>query len=199
VEAVLGKSSIIHFVSDGESFMSTSKNDRLAELISKEEIAKRVCELGKEIEAQYENCSEPLVLIGVLKGSIIFLADLCRAIDRPLEIEMMGVSSYGEATESSGVVRITQDLIRPIKGKHVIIVEDIFDTGLTLRYLVDNLKAREPKSISVCTLLKKETKHQADIKLDFVGFKIPDKFVVGYGLDVAERFRNLPMVAIYKP
>jgi hypoxanthine phosphoribosyltransferase len=112
---------------------------------------------------------------------------------------MMGVSSYGEATKSSGVVRITQDLTRPVKGKHVLIVEDIFDTGLTMKYLCENLKAREPKSIKVCTLLKKDIIRQVEIDLDFIGFTIPDKFVVGYGLDVAERLRNLPMIGIYKP
>lgn len=179
--------------------MSICNDDRLKQLISQEEIAKRVIELGKDIKSFYQDLAEPLVLIGVLKGSILFLADLCRAIDLPLEIEMMGVSSYGEATKSSGVVRITQDLVRPIKDKHVVIVEDIFDTGLTIKYLIDNLKAREPKSIKVCTLLRKSGNEQVDLELDFVGFNIPNHFVVGYGLDVAERFRNLPMVAIYQP
>jgi hypoxanthine phosphoribosyltransferase len=179
--------------------MSILKDKHVIELISKEKIANRIVELGKEIMAFYKNVSEPLVLVGVLKGSIIFLADLARAIDLPLEMEMMGVSSYGEATMSSGVVRITQDLVRPIKDKHVVIIEDIFDTGLTLKYLVDNLKAREPKSIRICTFLKKETNNQTDIALDFIGFSIPNEYVVGYGLDAAERYRNLPMVAIYNP
>jgi hypoxanthine phosphoribosyltransferase len=179
--------------------MPIFSDPHLTELISKENIAKKVLQLGSEIAAYYENTSEILVLVGVLKGSIIFLADLARTIDLPLEIEMMGVSSYGEATESSGVVRITQDLVRPIKDKNVLIVEDIFDTGLTLRYLIDNLKAREPKSIRTCALLKKETDNQINIKLDFVGFFIPNEFVVGYGLDAKERYRNLPMIAIYKP
>lgn len=178
--------------------MSILKDHRLRELISAQKVNEKVLELGGVIKSHYQNCDEPLVLVGVLKGSIIFLADLCRAIDLPLEIEMMGVSSYGEATKSSGVVRITQDLVRPIKDKHVLIVEDIFDTGLTLKYLVDNLKAREPSSIKVCTLLKKDGNSQVDVDLDFIGFTIPNEFVVGYGLDVAERFRNLPMIAIYK-
>lgn len=112
---------------------------------------------------------------------------------------MMGVSSYGEATKSSGVVRITQDLVRPVKDKHVLVVEDILDTGLTLKYLIDNLKAREPKSIKSITFLKKEDTLKTDIKTDFVGFTIPNAFVVGYGLDVAEKYRNLPMVAVYTP
>lgn len=179
--------------------MSTFNDARLVELISKEKIAERVCELGQEIQDHYQNEEADLVLIGVLKGSIIFLADLVRAIDLPLELEMMGVSSYGEATQSSGVVRITQDLVGPIRGKDILIVEDIFDTGLTLKYLVENLKSREPKTVRVCTLLKKVTKNQADVVLDFVGFTIPNEFVVGYGLDVAERFRNVPMIAVYKP
>lgn len=179
--------------------MSTFNDARLVELISKDQIKKRVFELGAQIEEQYRGISEPLVLLGVLKGSIIFLADLCRNIDLPLEIEMMGVSSYGEATKSSGEVRITQDLIKPIKGKHVVIVEDIFDSGLTLKYLMENLKSREPRSIKVCTLLKKQTRDQIALPLDYVGFTIPDEFVVGYGLDVAERYRNLPMIAIYRP
>lgn len=179
--------------------MQLSRDSHISELISKDAIAQKVLELGQQIKAHYEGYQEPLVLIGVLKGSIIFLADLARAIDMPLEMEMMGVSSYGEATTSSGVVRITQDLVRPIKDKHVLVVEDILDTGLTLKYLIDNLKAREPKSIKSITFLKKEDTLKADIKTDFVGFTIPNAFVVGYGLDVAEKFRNLPMVAVYTP
>lgn len=179
--------------------MSIYGNDRVIELISREKISQKVSELGERIKAYYAGAKEPLVLVGVLKGSIIFLADLCRAIDMPVELEMMGVSSYGEATTSSGVVRITQDLARPIKGKHVLIVEDIFDTGLTIKYLIENLKARDPASVKVCTLLKKENPNQANVELDFVGFTIPDEFVVGYGLDVAERLRNLPMIGVFQP
>jgi len=179
--------------------MSMLKSERVKELISKEDIKRRVEELGKEITRKYEKLDEPLVLVGVLKGSIIFLADLCRAIDLPLEIEMMGVSSYGEATVSSGVVRITQDLVRPIENKHILIIEDIFETGLTLKYLMDNLRARGPKSVGVCTLLRKPLRNKIEIPVDFVGFDIPDDFVVGYGLDIAERLRNLPMIGIYEP
>jgi hypoxanthine phosphoribosyltransferase len=178
--------------------MAKAADDKVYELISSEKIRNRVNELGKEITQFYQNHDGPVVLIGVLKGSIIFLADLARAIDLPVELEMMGVSSYGEATESSGVVRITQDLTRPIKDKHVLIVEDIQDTGLTLKYLVDNLNAREPQSIKVCSLLTRASKQQSNVKLDFVGFSISDEFVVGYGLDVAEKYRNLPMIAVYK-
>ncbi|HXW52902.1 MAG TPA: hypoxanthine phosphoribosyltransferase [Myxococcota bacterium] len=179
--------------------MSVFRDKRLVPLISQQKIADRVKELGEQVTLHYANVSDPLVLLGVLKGSVIFLADLVRTIDLPLEMEMIGVSSYGEATTSSGVVRITQDLERPIKHKHVLIVEDIFDTGLTIKYLVDNLASREPKSIKICTLLKKDATSRVDIKPDFIGFTIPDAFVVGYGLDVAERYRNLPMVAIYQP
>lgn len=172
--------------------------DNVEELISADAIRERVKALGQEIYKDYEEKADTLVLIGVLKGSIIFLADLCRAIALPLELEMMGVSSYGEETTSSGVVRITQDLVRPIKNKHVIIVEDIFDTGLTLKYLMENLNAREPKSVRICSLLKKKTKNQINLPIDYLGFTIEDNFVVGYGLDVAERLRNLPMIGIYK-
>lgn len=172
---------------------------KIEELIGETQIKHRVKELGEMIKATYQDLPEDLVLIGVLKGSIIFLADLCRAIDLPLELEMMGVSSYGEATKSSGVVRITQDLARPIKDKHVLIVEDIFDTGLTMKYLCENLKARGPKSIKICTLLKKNTPQQIKMDIDFVGFEIPNEFVVGYGLDLAERLRNLPLIGIYRP
>lgn len=179
--------------------MSILRHDNVSELISKESIQVRVQELGRAITRAYGELDDPLVLIGVLKGSIIFLADLCRAIDLPVELEMMGVSSYGEATVSSGVVRITQDLVRPIENKHILIVEDILETGLTLKYLIDNLKARGPKSIKVCTLLKKPNKTQVEVPVDFIGFDIPDDFVVGYGLDIAERLRNLPMIGIYQP
>jgi hypoxanthine phosphoribosyltransferase len=179
--------------------MSVFADQRLRELISQHNIAKRVSELGAMITEHYQQSSETLVLVGVLKGSIVFLADLCRAIDLPVELEMMGVSSYGEATKTSGVVRITQDLVRPTKDKHVLLVEDIFDTGLTLKYLVENLYAREPKSIKICALLKKQGTARVDIPIDFVGFSIADEFVVGYGLDVAERFRNVPMIAVYQP
>lgn len=171
---------------------------QVKELFSSEKIAQRVRELGAEIKSHYKSLGEPLVLVGVLKGSIIFLSDLCRQIDLPLEIDMMGLSSYGDDTKSSGVVRISQDLTRPIKDKHVLIIEDIFDTGLSLKYLVENFKAREPKSIKICALLKKNKENQAELAIDFVGFNIPDDFVVGYGLDVAEKLRNLPMIGVYQ-
>lgn len=178
--------------------MSKFGNDKVRPLISEERIQQRIKELGQEITKEYQDKAEPLVLIGVLKGSIIFLADLCRAIDLPVELEMMGVSSYGEDTKSSGVVRITQDLTRPIAGKNVIVVEDILDTGLTLQYLLENLKARNPNSLKVCTFLKKDIEQKVNVPIDFLGFTIPNEFVVGYGLDVAERLRHLPMLGVFE-
>jgi hypoxanthine phosphoribosyltransferase len=178
--------------------MSIFNDKKLTPLIDRNVIANKVQALGLAIKEHYQNQVENLVLVGILKGSIFFLADLARAIDLPLEIELMGVSSYGESTISSGVVKITQDLTRPIKDKHVLIVEDIIDTGLTLSYLIDNLKSRGPKSIKTCTLLKKQTPGQINIMIDFIGFPIGNDYVVGYGLDVAERYRNLPFIALYK-
>lgn len=165
-------------------------------LISKEQIQTRIAELGKQISEHYRDLQEPLVLVGVLKGSFLFLADLCREISITQEIEFIAVSSYGEATKSSGVVQITQDLTRPIKNRHVLIVEDIVDTGLTARYLIENFKSREPASISFCSLLEKPTQNQGTIQIDFCGFQIPDRFVVGYGLDWTQTMRNLPFVGV---
>lgn len=165
-------------------------------ILSSEQIQIRVAELGKKISTHYAHLEEPLVLVGVLKGSFLFLADLCRQISIPVEIEFIGVSSYGEATKSSGVVQITQDLSRPIKNRHVILVEDIVDTGLTARYLLDNFKTREPSSISLCALLEKPDQNRGTIAIDFCGFQIPNQFVVGYGLDWAQKMRNLPYVGV---
>ncbi len=165
-------------------------------ILSSEQIQTRIAELGKEISAHYASVKEPLVLVGVLKGSFLFLADLCRKISVPVEIEFIGVSSYGEATESSGVVQITQDLTRPIENRDVLLVEDIVDTGLTAKYLLDNFKTREPKSVSLCALLEKPAQNQGTIAIDFCGFQIPDQFVVGYGLDWAQKMRNLPYVGV---
>lgn len=175
--------------------MSKINGYNVEEFISEEKIKTRISELGKEITQVYRGIDSPLILLGVLKGSIIFLADLCRAIDLPVELEMIGLSSYGEATKSSGFVRITQDLSKPIENRHVLIVEDIFDTGLTLKYLIENLQTRSPKSVKVCTLLNKEVNKQKNVTIDFLGFNIADEFVVGYGLDIAEQLRHLPMIA----
>src|SRR6202158_1091003 len=155
-------------------------------LFSAEQIAQRVKEMGKQIERDYE--AKDLVLLGVLKGSFLFISDLARAIDLPLAVDFIGLSSYGEATESSGVVKITSDLSKPIEGKHVVIVEDIIDTGLTMRYLLDNLSTRHPASVKICGLLQKPSRARAKIPIDYLGFTVPDLFVVGYGLDAAEKF-----------
>jgi len=166
-------------------------------LLSEEEIAKRVKELGKQLTEEYKG--RELLIVGILKGCMLFLSDLVRTIDLPLTMDFMVVSSYGTATKSSGVVRIIKDLEREIEGKDVLIVEDIVDSGLTLSYLIENLKTRNPKSIKVCSLLDKPDRRKAQVDIEYVGFKIPDEFVVGYGLDYAEVYRNLPFVCVLKP
>jgi hypoxanthine phosphoribosyltransferase len=163
-------------------------------LLSGEQIARRVAELGREIAAFYS--TGELVLVSVMKGSFIFAADLARAIPLPLRIEFLGLSSYGASTESSGVVRITQDLGGPVEGCHVLIVEDIIDSGLTMAYLLENLATRRPASLRVCALLAKPTEGVRRVQIDHLGFTIEDAFVVGYGLDHAERYRNLPYVGV---
>ena len=165
-------------------------------LISEEEISKRVKELGEEITAHYQG--KDLLCICILKGSILFTADLIRQIDLPLHIDFMAVSSYGASTKSSGVVRIMKDLDEAVEGKHVLIIEDIIDTGLTLNYLLENLRNRNAESVKVCTFLDKAERRQVEIVPDFSGFRIPDEFVVGYGLDFAERYRNLKYIGIYE-
>lgn len=169
-----------------------------AELISAEAIATRVAELGAQITADYAPlvATTDVVLIGVLKGSVIFLSDLARHIALPIYMDFIGISSYGNATVSSGVVQITQDLSRPIEGKHVIIVEDIVDTGHTLHYLMDNLGTRRPASVKLASLLHKPERAEREVSIDYLGFEIPNKFVVGYGLDVAQQYRNLPFIGV---
>jgi hypoxanthine phosphoribosyltransferase len=159
-------------------------------LISEETLHNRVLELGAEISRDY--AGRPPLLIGVLKGAIMFMADLARAISLPVEVDFMAVSSYGTATKTSGIVRIVKDLDADLTGRHVLIVEDIVDSGLTLSYLNRGLLAREPASLEVCALLLKEGQQRVKLDLAYVGFSIPPEFVVGYGLDVAERYRNLP-------
>jgi hypoxanthine phosphoribosyltransferase len=164
-------------------------------MLSQQEIAARVKELGDKIAKEYAERS--VVLVVVLKGSFIFAADLCRAIDLPnLRIDFLGVRSYGEGTETSGVVQITQDLSKPIAGEDVIIVEDIVDTGLTIAHLMDLFRTRNPRSVKVCALLHKPARSRVAVNVDFLGFTIEDKFVVGYGLDFAEKYRNLPYIGI---
>ena len=165
-------------------------------LYTPEQIGKRVRELGHEIERDYAD--KDLILLGVLKGSFVFISDLSRAIDLPLSLDFISLQSYGDATESSGVVKITSDLTRPIEGKHVVIVEDIVDTGLTMRYLLDNLATRHPASVKLCTLLHKPARSRTRIPIDYLGFQIEDRFVVGYGLDAAEKYRNLPFIGVVR-
>jgi hypoxanthine phosphoribosyltransferase len=167
-----------------------------AELLSAEQIRQRVSALGAEITREYAGKS--LVLLCVLKGSFMFAADLARAIDLPLRIEFLGVRSYGDDTRSSGVVQITQDLTKPIAGDHVVLVEDIVDTGLTLSYLREQLLARMPASVKVCALLHKPARSVKPVEIDYLGFTVDDVFVVGYGLDHAERYRNLSYVGVLK-
>ena len=166
-------------------------------LISDSEIAGRIAKIAGEIDADYAD-REP-VLVGVLKGAAMFMSDLARALERPSTMEFMAVSSYGSGTQSSGVVRILKDLDRDIAGQHVLIVEDIIDSGLTLSWLLKNLKSRNPASISIVTLLRKPEAVKVDIEVNYVGFDIANEFVVGYGLDYAERYRDLPYIGRLKP
>jgi len=166
-------------------------------LISAEQLAARVSELAAQITREYEGRS--LVLLCVLKGSFVFAADLARAIGMPVRVEFLGVRSYGDDTKSSGVVQITQDLTRPVDGDHILLVEDIVDTGLTLSYLREQLRSRNPASVKVAALLHKPARMQREVAIDYLGFTIDDVFVVGYGLDYAERYRNLPFLGVLDP
>jgi hypoxanthine phosphoribosyltransferase len=163
-------------------------------LIDEETLAARVAELGAEVSADYQG--RDLLLIGVLKGAVFFMADLMRHLTVPCEVDFMAISSYGDSTDSSGIVRILKDLDINIEGRHVLVVEDIIDSGLTLSYLMRNLESREPATLEVCALLTKPARREIDVSVRYVGFEIPNKFVVGYGLDFAERYRNLPYVAV---
>lgn len=172
-------------------------------LFSEEEIAARVAEIGAQITKDYaglvEQDGQGIILISVLRGAAIFMADLAREIKLPLEMDYMVISSYGNGAKSSGVVRILKDLSSEVEGRHIIVAEDILDSGLTLTYLMKNLASRNPASIEVATLLRKKTLAQAEIDCKYVGFECPDQFIVGYGLDFAERYRNLPYIGILKP
>nr|WP_255711420.1 hypoxanthine phosphoribosyltransferase [Pelosinus baikalensis] len=172
-------------------------NDVERVLLSEEQLAARIVELGAKITADY--AGEEILMIGVLRGAVLFMADLARAIKVPVAIDFMAVSSYGAGTSSSGVVRILKDLDENVEGKHVLVVEDIIDSGLTLNYLVDNLKSRQPASIKICTLLNKPDRRKVNVDIAYNGFTIPDYFVIGYGLDYAEKYRNLPFIGILKP
>jgi len=161
-------------------------------LLRKEDIERKVEELAKEIKREYEGKNP--ILIGVLKGSFIFLSDLIRRLDFPLEVDFVEVSSYGMGKESLGKIRVRKGIRSDIKNRHVLIVEDIVDTGLTTKYLIESLKKKKPASIKLCSLLSKPSRRKVHVDIDFLGFEIPDKFVVGYGLDFAEKYRNLPYI-----
>ncbi|HET89188.1 MAG TPA: hypoxanthine phosphoribosyltransferase [Chloroflexi bacterium] len=173
-------------------------NDVEKVLISEQDIQARIVELGREITAAYTD-QDRLLLICVLKGAFMFLADLVRQIEVRHAVDFIEISSYGSGTVSSGVVRILLDLEQDITGRHVLIVEDIVDTGRTLDYITRNLQTRGPASLRVCTLLNKPSRREIDVPLDFVGFEVPDEFVAGYGLDFAEAYRNLPFIGVLKP
>ena len=163
-------------------------------LIEEDALQERVAALGQELSSDYSG--RDLLLIGVLKGAVFFMADLMRHITVPCEVDFMAISSYGASTDSSGVVRILKDLDINIEGRHVLVVEDIIDSGLTLSYLMRNLEARGPESLEICALLTKPDRREMDVPVRYIGFEIPDRFVIGYGLDFAERYRNLPYVAV---
>jgi hypoxanthine phosphoribosyltransferase len=163
-------------------------------LVDQDTLAERIAELGEEISEDYDG--RDLLLVGVLKGAVFFMADLMRHVRVPCEVDFMAISSYGAATDSSGVVRILKDLDINIRDRHVLVVEDIIDSGLTLSYLVRNLSAREPASLEICALLTKPSRREIEVPVRYVGFEIPNRFVIGYGLDFAERYRNLPYVGV---
>jgi hypoxanthine phosphoribosyltransferase len=166
-------------------------------LIEEDELQRRIAELGEEISADYHG--RDLLLLGVLKGAVFFMSDLMRRLTIPCEIDFMAISSYGASTDSSGVVRILKDLDINIEGRHVLVVEDIIDSGLTLSYLMRMLESREPESLEICALLTKPERREIDVDVRYTGFEIPNRFVIGYGLDFAERYRNLPYVAVLHP
>lgn len=173
------------------------RNDIKEVLFSEEEIVKKVKEMGEAISDDYKG--KNLIVVGVLKGSVIFAADLIKNITVPCEIDFMAVSSYGNSTETSGVVRILKDLDHSIEGKDILIVEDIVDSGVTLDYLLKYLKARKANSIEIATLLNKSARRKTEINVKYIGFEVPDEFIVGYGIDYAEKYRNLPFIGALKP
>lgn len=166
-------------------------------LVNEEQLQDKIAQMGRQLSAEYTG--KELVLIGVLKGAIMFIVDLARAIDLPLTLDFMAVASYGASTETSGIVRILKDLDSSIEGKDVLIVEDIIDSGLTLNYILETLHARNPATLRVCSLLSKPARRRVDVPIDYICFEIPDEFVVGYGLDFNQIYRNLPFVGVLKP
>ena len=179
------------------STQTNTSNDKLRVLIPEDRLQARIKELGEQIRKDFGD--RPVTCIGVLKGSFVFMADLVRAIGGDVRCEFLGVSSYQGGTKSTGVVEITKDLSGPIEGQDCIIIEDIVDTGLTLHYLLEMLSVRKPRSVQVCSLLDKPSNRQVEMVPDYIGFSIPDEFVIGYGLDLGELYRNLPYIAVYTP
>jgi hypoxanthine phosphoribosyltransferase len=178
-----------------ETTVSTTIDPAIGEvLVTEDELSARIGELGHQISADY--AGRELLLVGVLKGAVFFLSDLMRALEVPCEVDFMAVASYGSSTDSSGVVRILKDLDASIEGRHVLIVEDIVDSGLTLSYLLRTMRARDPASLEVCALLTKPERRKSNVEIRYTGFEIPNRFVIGYGLDHAQRFRQLPFVAV---
>ena len=169
-------------------------SEKIRELISEEDVAKKIAEMGAQISKDYEG--ESVYLLCILKGGVFFTTELAKHITVPVNIDFMSVSSYGGETTSSGIVRIVKDLDTPIEGKNVLIAEDIIDTGRTLAYLMEHLRQRKPKSLKLCTLLDKPDRRVSDVKVDYTGFEIPDEFVVGYGLDYDQKYRNLPYIGV---
>jgi hypoxanthine phosphoribosyltransferase len=178
--------------------ISDNLHDDIEEtLIAEPALQARIGEIARAIEDDYAGKS--LLLVGILRGALMFMADLARRLSMPVEIDFMAISSYGDTTESSGIVRIIKDLDESIESRHVLIIEDVIDTGLTLRYLMENLQRRNPASVAVCALLDKEKDREKIVTPAYVGFDIPDRFVVGYGLDYAQKYRNLPYIGVLKP
>lgn len=165
-------------------------------LISEQQIKQRVCEIAQEISADFDG--KEILLVGILKGAVIFMADIARQLSPPVLMDFMAVSSYGSATRSSGAVQIIKDIEISIEGKHLVIVEDIIDSGLTLKYLLENLWSRGPASVKTCVLLDKPETRKVEVKIDYKGFEIPNEFAVGYGLDYAQKYRNLPYIGVLK-
>ena len=169
-------------------------SEKIRVLVSEEEIEKRILQMANDISEFYQG--EPVHLVSVLKGGVFFTCELAKRLTIPVSIDFMSVSSYGDGTKSSGVVKVIKDLDEAIEGKHVLVVEDIVDSGRTLSYLMDNLKSRKPKSLHLCTLLDKPERRVTDVHVDYTGFEIPDEFVVGYGLDYMQHYRNLPYIGV---
>jgi hypoxanthine phosphoribosyltransferase len=185
-------------LSSSAAAVSEFSNPNLDPLFSAEQIQNRIIELGAEIARDYRESAQPPLLLGVLKGAFLFMSDLVRATDLRLDLEFMAISSYGAGMRSSGEVKIVKDLDVPIEGRDILVVEDIVDTGLTLSYLIANLRSRGARSVKLAALLDKWERREREVTIDYLGFRIPDAFVVGYGLDYAERYRNLPFIAVLK-